>query len=68
MVPDSWFDKEIIMAQKIAKPTRAALASLHTIVQDQLLAEYHDPARAAHEFENMTAARLLEILSYTLVD
>jgi len=41
-----------------------ALATLQERIETQLGFEYHDPERVREEMENMTVARLLEMLSY----
>ena len=40
------------------------LSRLADLVQTQLSYEYHDPERQQYEWENLTAARLLEMLAY----
>lgn len=40
------------------------LSKLKERIQTQLAYEYHDEDRQRHEFENLTVARLLEMLEY----
>jgi len=44
------------------------LSQLRERVLEQLNREYHDPARAKYEFDNLTAPRLLEMLAYMELD
>jgi hypothetical protein len=40
------------------------IATLADRVQEQIAAEFHDDERRQYEWENLTAARLLEMLAY----
>lgn len=46
--------------------TTKVLASLQDRVLKQLAFEYHDPDEAMHRFNTMTAAELLNMLSYIM--